>query len=153
LCIVVAERKSKKNVSINTTNEPEYYLAQLSCESVNGDEEHWMKKNKHICSIKHEMCLTVSPNLKDGGVLLNLMAYEASAKSQQWTTKVFNSRTSVYEFINVGTSFCLYEPEDGNTKTRATTTVKRFSGQYPNTAHIFYLEQINLGKGPNCIPF
>jgi len=99
------------------------------------------------------MCLTVSPNIKNGGVYLNLMAYEASAKSQQWTTKVFNRGTGVYEFINIGTSFCLVEPSDDNLKKKATVTVKRCTGQYPTTDHLFYLDQINLGTGPNCIPF
>ncbi len=39
MCLVAAERKRKKNGSIITTNEPEYYLAQSLCDSVN-DVEH-----------------------------------------------------------------------------------------------------------------
>jgi len=39
MCLVAAETKSKKNGSIITTNEPEYYLAQPTCDTVD-DEEH-----------------------------------------------------------------------------------------------------------------
>ena len=86
MCLVAAERKSKKNGSIITTNQPGYHLAQSPCDSVN-DEEHWTIRNEHICSNKNDMCLTVSLNIKDGGASLNLMAYEESGKSQQWIFK------------------------------------------------------------------
>ena len=146
LCIVAAERRSKKNESIITTTLLNYTLAQLSCDGVPDEEQHWTIKNKHICSIKNEVCLTALPNLKDGGVFLNLMPYEESAKSQQWTTKIHNRFTSVFAVINVGTSMCLFEPEDGNQKMKATTTVKNCPQKYYNTENLFYFEQLNSKK-------
>ena len=76
-CLVSKEHGRKKNERIITTDLP--YLAQLPCDSVN-EEEQWARRDKHICSDKNDMCLTVLPNLKDGGVYVNLMAYEESAK-------------------------------------------------------------------------
>ena len=65
MCLVAGERKSKNNESFNTTNEPEYCLAQSPYDYVN-DEEHWARRKNHICSNKNDMCLTVSPNITLG---------------------------------------------------------------------------------------
>ncbi len=35
------------------------------------------------------MCLTVSPNIKDGGVFVNLLAYQESARSQQCIGQIY----------------------------------------------------------------
>ena len=156
MCLVAAERKNKKNGSIITTNEPEYYLAQSPCNNVK-DEEHWTIRNKHICSNKNDMCLTVLPNIKDGGVLVNLMAYKKSAKSQKWIFK--EQQTIIYgkgygTITNVGTSMCLFEPMHNNGKrNKANTTVKACKNRNPYLEEIFYFEKVNLVNRKNCSPF
>jgi len=148
---VVKEDRIINNDTTIATKLPHYYLAQLSCDQVN-EVEHWTRKDKHICSNKNYMCLTVSSNLKDGGVFVNLMAYEASAKSQQWTTSASNSRTAV-ALVNVGTSLCLFLPLFGNNKTmKASTAVKRCPQPNWFSEFLFYFEQANFKDRPNCPP-
>jgi len=152
MCLVAAERKSKKNGSIITTNQPGYYLAQSPCDSVN-DEEHWTIRNKHICSNKNDMCLTVSPNKKDGGVFVNLMTYEESAKSQKWIFKEYQSFDVIGlgYITNVGTSLCLFEPmyNEGK-KGKANTTIKTCNH---NLEYLFFFEKVNLKNRKICFPF
>jgi len=150
MCLVVKERKSKKNDITNTTNVPNYYLTRSSCDNL-PEEKHWTIKNKHYCSNKEGMCLTVSPSLKDEGVLVNLMAYEESAKSQQWTIRKTNSRTAV-SVINVGTSYCLYEPEDYSEATKALPTTVIRCPQDLSTEYKFYIEPVNIQNRPKCSP-
>lgn len=137
LCLVVKEYKRKKN----ERNAPNYYLDNISCENV-AEEKYWKIKDKHICSNKEDTCLTVSPNLKDGGLLVNLMAHEESAKSQQWTSRKSSSRTAVF-VINVGTSLCLYGSE------ALPTTVMRCP-QEMFTEYLFIIEPVNLHNRPKC---
>jgi len=156
MCLVAAERKSENNGSIITTNEPEYYLAQSPCNYVN-DEEHWTTRNKHICSNKNDMCLTVLPNIKDGGVMVNLMAYEESAKSQMWMVKElpyqFDGKGLV-TVTNIGTSLCLFEPQNNNGKSsEANTNVKACPTTYTYLDYLFYFEKVNLVNRKSCSPF
>ena len=154
MCLVAAERKTKKNGIIITTNDPEYNFAQSSCDSVN-DEDHWTTRNKHICSNKNDMCLTVSPNIKDGGVIVNLMAYEESAKSQKWIFKEYQTYdgAGLGTITNVGTSLCLFEPMHNNGKnTKANTTVKACKKGIPYLEELFYFEKVNLMNQKNCSP-
>jgi len=146
----VKEEKRKNNGIITSTNLPTYYLAQLSCDSAK-EEEQWTRRDKHICSDKNDMCLTVSPNIKDGGIFVNLMAYEETARSQQWTAKSSNSRAAVALF-NVGTSWCLFEPMDENKSTKANTTVKRCPQPKWYSENLFYFERTNLKDQQNCAP-
>jgi len=152
MCLVAGERKSKKKESINTTNEPENYLAQSPCDSVN-DEEHWTTRNKHICSNKNDMCRTVSPNIKDGGVFVNLMTYEESAKSQEWIYKdvqTFDGK-GLGTIINAGTSLCLFEPMyNKGKKGKANTIVKTCNH---NLEYMFFFEKVYLKNRKMCSPF
>ncbi len=156
LCLVAAERKSNKNGSIITTENPGYYFAQFPCNSVN-DEEHWTIRNKHICSNKNDMCLTVSRNTKD--VFVNVMAYEASAKSQQWTVREFitDGPKRIVTMENVATHLCLFEPaEDNKGKKVRTADTKMFTcPQYYHTPleYKFYFEKVNVANRKNCSRF
>ncbi len=155
MCLVAGERKSKKKESINTTNEPENYLAQSPCDSVN-DEEHWTTRNKHICSNKNDMCRTVSPNIKDGGLFVNLMAYEESAKSQMQIFKEYQAfdGKGLGTITNVGTSLCLYEPWDSKGREgkrgKANTAVKTCRN---NLEYMFNFEKVNSKNRKYCSPF
>jgi len=109
-------------------------------------------RDKHICSNKNDMCLTVSPNIKDGGVFVNLMAFEESAKSQQWISKAFHTRPLV-TLTNVGTSVCLFEPMDNKGKRKAITTVKTCPTTITHLEYLFYFEKINFMNRKNGSPF
>lgn len=149
-CLVVKERKRKKDESIVTTDDlPNYYLAQLSCDRVR-EEEQWTRRDKHICNNKNDMCLTVSHNSKDEGVFLNLMTYETSAKSQQWISRK-TSRTTV-AVVNVGTSLCLFDPSSKNTTMKAKTTVQRCPQSTWYTDFMFYFEPVNFKDKRICPP-
>jgi len=102
------------------------------------------------------MCLTVSPNIKDGGVFLNLMAYEESAKSQKWIVKehqAFDAKGLV-TLTNVGTSLCLAEPmENEGKRGKAKTIVKACPTSYTYLDYLYYFEKVNLTNRKNCSPF
>ena len=98
------------------------------------------------------MCLTVSPDIKNGGVFLNLMEYEESAKSQQWISQASNSNPLV-TLNNVGTSLCLFEPWDNKGKRQANTKVKNCPAGYTHLEYLFYFEKVNLVNRKNCSPF
>jgi len=154
MCLVAEEHTVKTNESIITTNEPEYYLAQSPCGSMN-NEEHWTIRNKHICSNKNGICLTVSTQKKDGGVFLNLMAYKASAKTQQWMVTEYDTRGTkqLVTMTNVGTSLCLFEPMDNKGKRMAITTVKTCQKESKFLEHLFFFEKVNLTNRKNCYSF
>ena len=153
MCLVAAERKSKKNGSTNTTIEPEYYFAQAPCDSVK-DDEHWTTRNKHICINKNDMCLTVLPNTKDGGVSVNLMAYEESAKSQMWMVTYlpyqFDGKGLV-SVTNIGTSLCLYEPMKNEGKKGKAQTILKTCSQ--TLEYLYFFEKVNLKNRKKCFPF
>jgi len=114
---------SKLVIRIPTENSGSY-LVELPCKSVK-KEQQWKRKDLHICSNQNGKCFTVSSNSKDGGVFLNLMTYEASAKSQQW--RIGSTQSGHKMIMNVGTSLCLLDPlEDHTRKVSATasTTVQ-----------------------------
>jgi len=102
------------------------------------------------------MCLTVSSNIKDGGVFINLMAYEDSAKSQKWIVKehqAFDGKGLV-TLTNVGTSLCLFEPmENKGKKGKANTIVKACPTDYTYLGYLFYFEKVNLKNRKNCSSF
>jgi len=149
LCLLARERKRKKNETIITTDLPNYYLAQLPCGSGN-QGVHWTRRNKHICSNKNDMCLTVSFNIKDGGEIVNLMAYEETAKSQQWMIRAATGSRTAVALVNVGTSLCLFDPTDEIKMNRANTVVKGCPQPRWFAEYLFYFEQAKSKDRKNC---
>jgi len=102
------------------------------------------------------MCLTVLPNIKDGGVLVDIMAYEESAKSQQWIFKKYQTfdDKGLGTITNVGTSLCLSEPQENNGKrSKAKTMVKACPTDRTSLDFLFFFEKVNLKNRKNCFPF